>query len=158
MNNWITPAGFKTGIEEVAPKAYAYIQAYGELGVSNAGLLVDKNDAMAVDALMTPSMTRRFLGSIKKITKKPVTKLVNTHHHIDHSGGNFLFREAEIISHAYCREEIIRTGMPTEFFQKRIPRFAAEFPKLKLAAPRVSFEDRLTFQHADRAVELRHLG
>ena len=52
MNNFITPAGFKTGIEEVAPKVYAYIQAFGELGVSNAGLLLDKEGAMAVDALL----------------------------------------------------------------------------------------------------------
>ncbi len=157
-NNWITPEGFKTGIEEVAPKVYAYIQAFGELGVSNAGLLLDKEGAMAVDALMVPSMTRRFLAAIKKVTKQPVTRLVNTHHHIDHSGGNFLFRDAEIVSHTYCREEIERTGMPVDFFQKRIPRFAAEFSKLKLAVPEVTFADRLVFHQAGREVELRHLG
>jgi len=158
MHNFITPEGFKTGIEEVAPKVYAYIQAFGELGVSNAGLLLDKEGAMAVDALMVPSMTRRFLAAIKKVTTKPVTRLVNTHHHIDHSGGNFLFREAEIVSHIYCREEIMRTGVPVDFFQKRIPRFAVEFPKLKLAVPEVTFEDRLVFHQAGREVELRHLG
>jgi len=158
MNNWITPEGFKTGIEEVAPKVYAYIQAFGELGVSNAGLLLNKEDAMALDALMVPSMTRRFLAAIKKVTTKPVTRLVNTHHHIDHSGGNFLFREAEIVGHTYCRDEIVRTGMPVDFFQKRIPRFAAEFSKLKLAVPDVTFEDSLVFHQAGREVELRHLG
>src|SRR5712692_2480472 len=158
MNNFFTTEGFKTGIEEVAPKVYAYIQAFGELGVSNAGLLLDKEGAMAVDALMVPSMTRRFLTAIKKVSTKPVTRLVNTHHHIDHSGGNFFFREAEIVSHTYCREEIVRTGLPVEFFQKRIPSFAAEFPKLKLAVPEVTFEDRLVFHQAGREVELRHLG
>jgi cyclase len=158
MNNFITPAGFKTGIEEVAPKVYAYIQAYGELGVSNAGLLVDKKEAMAVDALMVPSMTRRFLAAMKKVTTKPVTRLVNTHHHIDHIGGNSLFRQAEIVSHAYCRDEILRTGLPVEFFQQRIPRFAAEFSKVKLAAPQLTFEDRMVFHHSRRQVELLHLG
>ncbi len=157
-NNWITPEGFKTGIEEVAPRVYAYIQAYGELGVSNAGLLVDREGAMAVDALMVPSMTRRFLAAIKKVTNKPVTRLVNTHHHIDHTGGNFLFRGAEIISHISCRGEIERTGIPVDFFQKRIPRFAAEFPKLELAVPEVTFADRMVFHQAGRDVELRHLG
>ena len=58
MNNWITPDGYKTGIEEVAPKVYAYIQAFGELGVSIAGLLLDISGVTAVDALMVPSMTR----------------------------------------------------------------------------------------------------
>lgn len=158
MKNFITPEGFKTGIEEVAPKVYAYVQAYGELGVSNAGLLIDKDGAMAVDALMVPSMTRRFLTAMKKVTTKPVTRLVNTHHHIDHTGGNSFFRTAEIISHANCREEIVRTGMPVEFFQQRIPRFAAEFAKIKLAVPKVTFEDRMVFHQGGREVELRHLG
>ncbi|MGH7966254.1 MAG: MBL fold metallo-hydrolase [Candidatus Binatia bacterium] len=157
-SNFIIPEGFKTGIEEVAPKVYAYVQAYGELGVSNAGLLVDKDGAMAVDALMVPSMTRRFLTAMKKVTTKSVTRLVNTHHHIDHIGGNSLFRAAEIISHTYCREEIVRTGLPVEFFQQRIPRFAPEFAKIKLAVPKVTFEDRMVFHQGGRAVELRHLG
>src|SRR3989442_331760 len=107
---------------------------------------------------MVRSMTRRFLAAMKKVTTKPVTRLVNRHHHMDHVGGNFLLREAEIISHTYCRAEIVRTGLPVEFLQQRIPRFAAEFPKLKLAVPEVTFEDRLVFHQAGRAVELRHLG
>jgi cyclase len=158
MNNWITPEGYKTGIEEVAPKVFAYIQAYGELGVSNAGLLLDKEGAMVVDALMVPAMTKRFVVEIKKVTHKPVTRLVNTHHHIDHVGGNFFFREAEIVSHTFCREEMSRTGLPVELLQKRIPRFATEFPKVKLAVPEVTFEDRLVFHQAGRDVELWHLG
>jgi cyclase len=158
MNNWITPEGYKTGLEEVAPKVFAYIQAHGELGVSNAGLLLDKEGTMAVDALMVPAMTRRFMAEIKKVTRKPVTRLVNTHHHIDHVGGNSLFREAEIVSHTFCRDEMTRTGLQVESLRKRIPRFAAEFPKVKLAVPEVTFEDRLVFHQAGRDVELRHLG
>lgn len=156
--NWITPEKWKTGLEEVAPKVYAYIQAHGELGVSNAGLLVDREGAMAVDALMVPSMTRRFRAAIKKVTTRPVTRLVNTHHHLDHTGGNHLFRDAEIISHTHCREEIIRTGLPVEFLQQAMPRFADEYSRLKLAVPQVTFEDRMIFHQAGREVELRHLG
>src|SRR3989442_1436044 len=107
---------------------------------------------------MVRSMTRRFLAAMKKVTTKPVTRLVNRHHHMDHVGGNFLLRAAEIVSHPYCRAEIVRTGLPVEFLQQRIPRFAAEFPKLKLAVPEVTFEDRLVFHQAGRVVELRHLG
>ncbi len=156
--DWITPEKWKTGLEEVAPKVYAYIQAHGELGVSDAGLLVDREGAMAIDALMVPSMTRRFRSAIRRVTAKPVTRLVNTHHHLDHTGGNHLFRDAEIISHTHCREEIIRTGLPVEFLQQAMPRFAEEYPRLKLAVPRVTFEDRMIFHQAGREVELRHLG
>ena len=101
MRGYITPKGLKTGIEEVAPKVFAYIQAYGELGVSNSGLLLDREGTMAIDALMVPSMTKRFLESIKRVTRRPVSRLVKTHHHVDHSGGNFLYRDAQIISHTF---------------------------------------------------------
>ncbi len=33
MTPFLTPASRKTGIEEVAPKVYAYIQAYGKTGM-----------------------------------------------------------------------------------------------------------------------------
>ena len=158
MHDYITPAGWQTGIEEVAPKVYAYIQAYGELGVSNAGLLLDREGVMAVDALMVPSMTTRFLGAIKKVTRRPVSRLVNTHHHVDHSGGNFLFRDAQVISHTFCRVEQVREGLPVKQLQQRIPRFAKEFSKLKPKVPSLTFEDRLVFHQSGRDVELRHLG
>ena len=158
MHDYITPAGWRTGIEEVAPKVYAYIQAYGELGVSNAGLLLDREGVMAIDALMVPSMTSRFLGAIKKVTRRPVSRLVNTHHHVDHSGGNFLFRDALVISHTFCRDEQVREGIPVKQLQQRIPRFAKEFSKLKPKVPSMTFEDRLVFYQSGRDVELRHLG
>jgi glyoxylase-like metal-dependent hydrolase (beta-lactamase superfamily II) len=150
--------GWKTGLEELAPRVFAYTQTYGELGVSNAGLLLDREGAMAIDALMVPSMTRRFISAIKKVTAQPVTRLINTHHHIDHSGGNFLFRDAEIISHARAREGIIKTGLPVEFLKSAMPRFADEYARIKLNAPRVTFDERMVFHQSGREVELIHLG
>lgn len=157
-SGFITPEGWKTGLREVADGIFAYIQAHGELGVSNAGLIADRQSPMAVDALMVPSMTRKFLSAIKKVTSKPVSRLVNTHHHVDHTGGNSLFKGAEIISHTHCRDQIERTRMPAEVFKQLMPRFASEYDKLKLSVPKVTFEDRLVFHQSDRDIELRHLG
>lgn len=155
---FVTPQGWKTGIKEVADGVFAYIQAHGELGVSNAGLIADRHSAMAVDALMVPSMTRRFLSAIKKVTRKPVSRLVNTHHHVDHTGGNSLFKDAEIVSHTHCREQMVQTGLPSEVYKQLMPRFAFEYDKLKLSVPKVTFEDKLIFHQSDRNIELRHLG
>jgi hypothetical protein len=54
----ITPAGFKTGIEEVAERTPTFRRTANSAW--QRWTLVDKNDAMAVDALMTPAMTKRF--------------------------------------------------------------------------------------------------
>ncbi|HEU4390443.1 MAG TPA: MBL fold metallo-hydrolase [Blastocatellia bacterium] len=156
--NWITPEPWKAGLEEIAPRVYAFIQPHGELGVSNAGLLVDREGVTAVDALLVPSMTRRFRRAIKKVTNHPVTRLVNTHHHIDHTGGNYLFKGAEIVSHARCREGAEHTGIPAEFLKQAMPRFAGEYSRLKLATAHVTFEDKMVFYQSGNRVELRHLG
>ncbi|MEK7878420.1 MAG: MBL fold metallo-hydrolase, partial [candidate division NC10 bacterium] len=97
------PREWKTGLVEVGPKVFAYVQATGESGISNAGLIVGSDSAMAVDALMLPSMTRRYVEAIKKTTRKPVAQLINTHHHLDHTGGNRFFKGTTIVSHARCR-------------------------------------------------------
>ena len=49
-------------MREVGPRVFAYVQATGETGISNAGLIVGADGATAVDALMVPSMTRRLVA------------------------------------------------------------------------------------------------
>ena len=66
------PPVWKTAMREVAPKVFAYVQATGETGISNAGLIVGPDGAVAVDALMVPSMTRRLVAAIKKTTRKKI--------------------------------------------------------------------------------------
>ena len=38
--------------------------------------------------------------------------LINTHHHGDHTYGNYLFRPATIIAHENCRDELLAYGFP----------------------------------------------
>ena len=54
-------------------------------------------------SLMVPSMTRRLVAAIRKTTRKRIGALVNTHHHLDHTGGNRFFRTATIIASEKCR-------------------------------------------------------
>ena len=42
----------------------------------------------------------------KSISNKPICRLVNTHHNVDHTWGNQLFRDSEIIAHYLCAEEM----------------------------------------------------
>ena len=52
------PPVWRTAMREVASHVFAYVQATGQTGISNAGLIVGAEGAVAVDALMVPSMTR----------------------------------------------------------------------------------------------------
>jgi len=152
------PREWKTGLIELGPKVFAYVQATGESGVSNAGLIVGSDSAMAVDALMLPSMTRRYVEAIKKATRKPVAQLINTHHHLDHTGGNRFFKGATVVSHARCREALAPGFPPVPLLQRFMPHFAREFPLMKVVLPTVTFQDRMVVHDGRREIHLWHPG
>lgn len=152
------PGNWKTGMVEVGPKVFAYVQATGETGISNSGLIVGGDGAVAVDALMVPSMTRRLVAAIKKTTRKPIGQLINTHHHLDHTGGNRFFRGATIISSEKCREALAPGFPPVPLLQRFMPAFAKEFPLMKMALPTVTFPDRMVIHDGAREIHLWHPG
>ena len=152
------PPAWRTGMREVAANVFAYVQATGQTGISNAGLIVGADGAVVVDALMVPSMTRRLVAAIKRTTSRKVGTLINTHHHVDHTGGNHLLRPATIISTAACRAEMAPGFPPAALLQRFMPRFAREFRLLKPALPTLTFEDRLVLHDGDREIYLWHPG
>jgi cyclase len=156
MARHAVPASWKTGMIEVGPKIFAYVQATGETGISNSGLIVGKDAAVAVDALMVPSMTRALVAAIKKTTRKPVGQLINTHHHLDHTGGNRFFRGATIIASEKCRDALRPGFPPVPLLQRFMPRFAREFPLLKVALPMLTFEDRMVIRDGEHEIHLWH--
>src|SRR3954454_7513213 len=97
-----------TGLVEVAPNIYAYLQYDGSWGISNTGFLAGDDAVLVIDATLGPDMARNFIGEMRKVTGKPWRHLINTHSHPDHTGGNRLFEGAEIVAHTLCREEMAR--------------------------------------------------
>src|SRR5262247_4562105 len=152
------PAAWKTGMHEVGPKIFAYVQATGETGISNAGLVVGADGAVAVDALMVPSMTRKLVAAIQRVTRKKIGTLINTHHHLDHTGGNQLFRGASIVASESCRAAMVPGFPPVPILQRFMPAFAREFPLLKMALPTVTFADRLVIHDGSHEIHLWHPG
>lgn len=152
------PRRWPTGLIEVAPGVFGYVQGGGVTGVSNGGLIVGEESAIAVDALFVPSMTRRYLRAIRRATKKPVSHLIATHHHIDHIGGNQFFPRSEIVAHINCREEMVRFGLPVDRLKAFIPAFADELDELRLVLPDVVYAGQLTLHQGDRAIELLYMG
>jgi len=109
MTNEYEVPSWETGMKQLAPNVYAYIQAGGSWFESNAGLIVDREYAVVVDSLTTIGLTQTFIDEIRKVTDKPIRYLINTHHHGDHVWGNHLFTGAQIICHRRCREQLLET-------------------------------------------------
>jgi cyclase len=163
MASHVVPKTWKNGMIEVGPRVFAFVQASGidpagDTGIANAGLVIGRDGATAIDALMVPSMTRKLVAAIKKVSTKPVVKLINTHHHLDHTGGNSFFKGSQIIATEKARAALVPGFPPVPLVQRFMPRFADEFPKLKLVLPTVTFQDRLVIYDGDRELQLWHPG
>ena len=81
---------------KVAEGVYAFISPEQKVPLvsGNQVLIVGEDAALVVDSGHFPSMTRRIIADIRKLTTKPVKYLVNTHWHADHVSGNGEYKAA----------------------------------------------------------------
>ena len=91
---------------KVADGVYAGIAKPGGLASGNAGFVIGDDGVVVVDTFFTPAACEALLGEIAKLTPQPVRFAVNTHYHLDHSGGNqvFVARNVPIIAHDHVME------------------------------------------------------
>lgn len=150
-----------TGTTELAPGVFAYVQEGGGFCVANAGIVRGPGGATVIDALFTPPMTRALLDEVQRVTGGPPARLVNTHHHVDHTLGNALFpREAPIVAHARARTEMERTGIGVLRVIERIaPYFTPELAGAAERLPDATFDgDTLSLDLGGRELRLLHFG
>ena len=143
-----------TGLIEVARGVYAYVSPSGGPGLSNAGLIVGERSATVVDTLLVPSLTRPFAEAVRKVTDLPVRRVINTHHHHDHTGGNWAFPDAERYASAITRYLFLRKGKPMEVYRAALPSFASELEALELHAPEVTFEGGWAIHDGRREIRI----
>ncbi len=111
------PAAFEGGLHEVAPGTFAWLQPNGDLGESNAGLIVGSGASTLVDTLWDVPMTQRMLAAMAPHTRDaPITHLINTHSDGDHWWGNQLLPDARRIT-SKPSAEVMRheRGAPAQF-------------------------------------------
>ena len=98
-----TPLGnaptFDGGAQQVSDGTWAWIQPNGDLGESNAGLVVGDGESLQIDTLWDERLTRRMLDAMVPARQgAPIRTLFNTHGDGDHWYGNALLGGAEIVS------------------------------------------------------------
>lgn len=76
----------------------------------NATVIVGDKGVILVDSGGSDEVGRHIAKAVRRITPKPVTHVVNTHHHGDHYLGNGAFVGATLISSETCRKTVLETG------------------------------------------------
>jgi len=142
-------------IEEVSAGIFGYVQLDGSWGLNNTGFIVGAESVLVVDTCFTERRTRWFREAVEKTAPgKALRTLVNTHHHGDHTHGNWVFADtATIVGHEKCREEVIAAGHSTTGLFPGV-----EWGEIRIAPPEVTFEERLTLWVDDLKVELIYMG
>jgi cyclase len=140
--------------EEVSDGVYAYIQPDGSWYINNTGFLVGGGGVISIDACATQQRTRALLAAIASVTDLPVRTLINTHHHGDHTYGNYLFGGATIVAHERCREGVLASGLPANLgvwtdVDWGIP---------ELAPPFLTYADAVTVWSGDLRCDVRYVG
>lgn len=140
--------------EEVAPGVFAFIQPDGSWGLNNTGFVTAADHVVAIDTCFTERRTRGLIEAIRgRAGERQVRTLVNTHHHGDHTFGNFLFPNTTIIGHDLCREMVLREGFAAHRLFGGV-----EWGDIVVAPPSVTFSDRLELWAGDTRVELIFVG
>ena len=141
-------------LRQVSEGIYAYLQPDGSWYLNNTGFLADRTGVISVDATSTERRTRAYLDAIATVTPKPVRTLVNTHHHGDHTHGNYLFAGATIIGHERCRTGVQHTPIPPP------PGIWTEvdWGHLEPAPPFLTYADGVTLWSGDLRCEVRYVG
>jgi cyclase len=141
-------------IQQVSEGIYAYLQPDGSWWLNNTGFLASRDGVISVDAASTERRTRAYLDAIATVTDRPVRTLVNTHHHGDHTHGNYLFGAATIVGHERCREAILGTPVPPPAGVWT----DVDWGPLELAPPFLTYTDGVTLWSGDLRCEVRYVG
>jgi glyoxylase-like metal-dependent hydrolase (beta-lactamase superfamily II) len=150
-----------TATTELAPGVFSYVQATGGFCIANAGVIDDPRGATVIDALFTPTMTRALLDEAQRLAASPVARLINTHHHVDHTLGNAHFpADTTILAHARAKAEMQRVGTGVLNIIKRMaPHFEAELEGASERLPDATFDgEALDLDIGGKRARLLHLG
>jgi cyclase len=150
---------WNTELRQLAPNVYAYTQAGGpgvpSSAISNGACIIGPDHWLAIDAFAAPPHTKAFLAAATTVTGgRTCDRLINTHHHADHTTGNCFFLPAEIVGHEYCRQAVIKAGISD--LNGRPEAWKVGAAELRLAPPVTTFDDTstLTYRYGDTEVRL----
>lgn len=171
MSEW----KFTKGLQDLGRGAWAWLQPSGTWGYSNAGLVIDGDQALLVDTLFDERLTAEMLAAMRDATGFAADRIglvVNTHSNGDHTFGNRLIENAVIYASAAAAEEMRTEGNPQmlaammknadsmgevgAFFKKIFGAF--DFAGVSMRMPDRTFTGELMLTVGSKQVQLIQVG
>ena len=142
-------------VKKIADGVYAAIGADGGRAGSNAGFVVGSNGVVVIDTFEETGPAGDLLAEIRKVTNLPVRFVINTHYHLDHTGGNAVFAQAGA---TILAQRNLRGWLRTEnlkFFRDPKPEQKAMVEALVL--PDMVYTDAVDIYLGTRKLQVRYM-
>ncbi len=111
----------------------------------NSAVFIMSNGVLLVDT-KNPNNGQPLMDQIRSVTNKPVTHIINTHTHGDHTGSNVFFpASVEVVA-----QENTKANM------EKMPMF--QTPEGKVGLPDRTYKDHLTLFSGKDSVDLYYFG
>ncbi|MCB1693533.1 MAG: MBL fold metallo-hydrolase [Pseudomonadales bacterium] len=165
---------YRKGLIETGNGVWAWMQPDGGWGWSNAGLITDGDESLLVDTLFDASLTREMLAAMSDaagVAAGDIGTVVNTHANGDHTHGNGLLTNAEIVaSAASAREMEAFDGKAMQGFMEAAPRLGLagtyiqeifgpfDFTDVAEKLPTKTFSGEMSVGVGDKRVDLIEVG
>jgi glyoxylase-like metal-dependent hydrolase (beta-lactamase superfamily II) len=125
-------------------------------GGGNTAVFVAADGVTVVDTKI-PGWGQPLLAKIKELTDRPVIRIINSHTHYDHVGGNVDFpTTVDIVAHANTRTNMER-ALPPKGAEARVPPDVFKANGGKNMAKR-TFKDTMTIGNGADRIELYYFG
>jgi cyclase len=143
-------------VKKLADGVYAAVSGDGSKAGSNAGFIVGSNGVVVVDTFQDVAPAKELLTEIRKATDLPIRFVVNTHYHLDHTGGNAVFAQAGA---TIVAQRNLRGWLRTEnlkFFGPN-PKPEARARVEALVPPDMVYSDAVDIYLGSRLVQVRYM-
>jgi glyoxylase-like metal-dependent hydrolase (beta-lactamase superfamily II) len=152
--------------KKVAPNVYLFQGKAGAASQenrgfnSNAGFVVTPEGVVVVDALGTPQLGEAMVAAIRKITSKPIRKVIITHYHADHFYGLQAFKKAgaEVWAHYAAREYLDGGEGAARLAQRRADLAPWVSDATRLVTADVWIDGNRSFTLGGTRFDIIHLG
>jgi cyclase len=143
-------------VKKIGEGVYAAVSPDHSKAGSNAGFIVGGNGVAVVDSFTDEGSAKELLAEIRKVTDLPIRYVVNTHYHLDHTGGNAVFAQsgATILAHRNVRQWL-RTENLKFFGPTPKAEYKAHVESLTL--PDMVYTDAVDLYLGSRLVQVRYM-
>jgi glyoxylase-like metal-dependent hydrolase (beta-lactamase superfamily II) len=128
--------------------------------VVNAGIVIGTEAAAVIDTGTIEADAQEILEVTLSLTDRPLRYVINTHHHGDHTFGNWWLLPAIVVGHERCRLRLVGEAgtRHRDMFSQLVPVLRESIEAVTVEPPAVTFEESLQLHLGDRSLRLDFLG